>query len=128
MKYLDIQKNPTQQKCPECKVILSRQEFKDLTLAWDKASFRVDIKDVSELKTINKNNLDQYGDAKGDFYVVLLNGSKLCFKLEKIKTVEALKEAIKQQTNVENSKQKLIHRGVELQVSYIKKTYVYIFC
>lgn len=114
MKHLDIQKNPTQQKCPECKAILSRQEFKDLNLAWDKASFRVDI---SELNTINKNNLHQYGDAEGDFYVVLLNGTKLNFKLENIKTVEALKEAIKKQTNVENSKQKLIHKGVELQVS-----------
>ena len=49
--------------------------------------------------------------------MVLLNGTKLNFKLEKIKTVEALKEAIKKQTNVENGKQKLIHKGVELQVS-----------
>src|ERR1043165_6420664 len=110
MKNLDIKDNPTQ-KCPECKVTLTRQEFKDLNLAWDKASFRVYyVKD--KLKTINKNGLEQNGDAKGDFYVVLLNGTKLNFKLEKIQTVEALKKAIEKQTNVEVSKQKLIYKGV----------------
>ncbi|RIA95138.1 hypothetical protein C1645_872984 [Glomus cerebriforme] len=117
MKRLDVQKpNPTQQKCPECNAVLSRQEIKDLNLAWEKASFRVDIENVLELKLNNKNNLDHNGEiTEGDFYVILLNGTKLNFKLEKIKTVEALKEAIKKQTNVENSKQKLIHKGVELQ-------------
>jgi hypothetical protein len=50
--------------------------------------------------------------------VILLNGTKLNFKLENIKTVEALKEAIKRQTNIENGKQKLIHKGVELEVCY----------
>jgi len=57
--------------------------------------------------------------ATGDFYVVLLNGTKLKFRLENIKSVGALKEAIKVQTKVEPNKQKLIHKGVELQVSLL---------
>jgi hypothetical protein len=42
----------------------------------------------------------------------------LKFRLENIKSVGALKEAIKTQTKVEPNKQKLIHKGVELQVSW----------
>lgn len=66
-------------------------------------------------------------NAKGDFYVILLNGTKLNFKLENIKTVEALKEAIKQQTNIENGKQKLIHKGVELEVCYYMDSIKFFF-
>ncbi|CAB4475439.1 hypothetical protein RhiirA5_401259 [Rhizophagus irregularis] len=112
IKKIDVQQS--NQKCPECDATLTRQEVKDLYLAWEKSPFRVVIENVLELKLKNENNLNS--NAKGDFYVILLNGTKLNFKLENIKTVEALKEAIKQQTNIENGKQKLIHKGVELEI------------
>ncbi len=69
----------------------------------------------------NKNNLNQNGEinaAKGNIYVILLNGTKLNFKLEDLKTVADLKEAIEKQTKVRVNKQKLSYKGVELQVSY----------
>lgn len=118
IKKIDVQQS--NQKCPECDATLTRQEVKDLNLAWEKSPFRVDIENVLELKLKNKNNLNsnEINSAKGEFYVILLNGTKLNFKLENIKTVEALKEAIKKQTNIENGKQKLIHKGVELEVCY----------
>ncbi|RIA95137.1 hypothetical protein C1645_872983 [Glomus cerebriforme] len=124
--YFNVQNsNQTQQKCPECEVIISKQDVKELNQAWEKALFRINLKNISALKTKNKNNLDQNGEinkATGDFYVVLLNGAKLSFKLEEIKTVMELKEAIEKQTKVRMSKQKLIHKGVELQISSIQGT------
>ncbi|GBB99893.1 hypothetical protein RclHR1_03670013 [Rhizophagus clarus] len=118
IKKLNAQQSNQNQKCPECEAILTRQEIKDLNLTWEKSPFRVDIENILELKSNNNNNLSSNNvidDLKGDFYVILLNGTKLNFKLENIKTVEALKEAIKKQTNIENGKQKLIHKGVELE-------------
>jgi hypothetical protein len=51
--------------------------------------------------------------------VILLNGTKLNFKLEDFNTVAELKEAIEKQTKVRINKQKLSYKGVELKVSYI---------
>ncbi|CAG8685872.1 hypothetical protein RhiirA5_421732 [Rhizophagus irregularis] len=110
--YFDVQKaDQTPQKCPECEVIISKQEVKDLNLAWEKALFRINL-------TKNKNNLNQNGEintAKGNIYVILLNGTKLNFKLEDLNTVADLKEAIEKQTKVRFNKQKLSYKGVELQ-------------
>jgi hypothetical protein len=115
--YFDVQKSDQAlQKCPECEVIISKQEVKDLILAWEKALFRINIKN----KKI-KNNVNQNGEnntAKGNIYVILLNGTKLNFKLEDLNTVADLKEAIEKQTKVRINKQKLSYKGVELQVSY----------
>ncbi|GBB96373.1 hypothetical protein RclHR1_02740004 [Rhizophagus clarus] len=110
--YFDVQKlDQTLQKCPECEVIISKQEVKDLNLAWEKALFRINL-----MK--NKNNNSQNGEsniAKGNIYVILLNGTKLNFKLEDLNTVADLKEAIEKQTKVRVNKQKLSYKGVELQ-------------
>src|SRR3954451_3311570 len=110
------------QQCPECKTNLNAKEIKDLNIAWEKAPFRIDIENISQLhsqkNSTQNGEVDGHGNSTtGDFYVVLLNGTKLKFRLENVKSVGALKEAIKTQTKVEPNKQKLIHKGVELQVS-----------
>ncbi|CAI2171509.1 10817_t:CDS:2 [Funneliformis geosporum] len=116
--YLCIQKlKETQQTCPECEENISIEEFEDLNLAWEKAPFRIHIEKISEPEPTTQNI--QYGqngnNLKGEFYIVLLNGTKLQFSLENIKNVLSLKEAIYKQTNIEIDKQKLIYKGVELQ-------------
>ncbi|CAB4437791.1 unnamed protein product [Rhizophagus irregularis] len=107
-------------QCPECKMNLEAKEIKDLNVAWEKASFRIDVDNISQshsqINPARNGEVDGHGNATtGDFYVVLLNGTKLKFRLEHIRSVGALKEAIKAQTKVETNKQKLIHKGVELQ-------------
>ncbi|CAG8564877.1 16237_t:CDS:2 [Funneliformis caledonium] len=105
---LDVKKSKL--ICPECKGHLSDQEIKKLNLAWENAPFKIDPWKFSTItQRDNLNNLE-----KGEFFVVLLNGTKLQFRLDKIKTVVALKEAIEEQTNVEVKKQRLIYKDVEL--------------
>ncbi|GES88827.1 hypothetical protein RCL_jg16577.t1 [Rhizophagus clarus] len=116
VKYFDVQ--TAQQKCPECEASVSKHEVKELNLAWEKALFRISLKNHLESKTKNKNNPDQNGEnntAKGNIYVILLNGTKLTFKLEDLNTVADLKEAIEKQTKVRINKQKLSYKGVELK-------------
>ncbi|KAF0377382.1 tellurium resistance protein terz-like [Gigaspora margarita] len=104
--------------CPECSVSLSQKEIRDLNDSWEKAPFRIDIENISHITSSSSNESNEVnvntGAATGNFYVVLLNGEKLTFQLENIKTVYSLREAIKGKTNVEISKQKLIHKGKEL--------------
>ncbi|CAG8848258.1 14185_t:CDS:2, partial [Racocetra persica] len=106
--------------CPECSVSLSQKEIRDLTDSWEKASFRIDIENISQITSSSSSEPTEVNAnaeaTTGDFYVVLLNGEKLTFQLENIKTVLGLREAIKSKTNVEISKQKLIHKGKELNV------------
>ncbi|CAG8460819.1 17373_t:CDS:10 [Acaulospora morrowiae] len=105
-------------QCPECQAVLTQKEIRDLNNSWEKAPFRIDIENISQIKSSNSKNdseLSVSGNATaGSFYVVLLNGQKMKFELENLKTVIALKEALKVQTGVEVSKQKLIHKGVEM--------------
>lgn len=119
--HLQGQKNPSSRQCPECSVLLTQKEVRDLNQAWEKAPFRIDIENISQIKASNSRNNNEInvnGNATaGDFYVVLLNGQKVKLRLENIKTVVALKDAVKKQTGVEVSKQKLIHKGTELNVS-----------
>ncbi|CAG8569892.1 1670_t:CDS:2 [Funneliformis caledonium] len=114
-----INTKDAQKQCPECKSNISAKELENLNILWEKAPFRINIENISELhsqKISQNGEVDGHGNATaGDFYVVLLNGTKLKFRLETIKTVGALKEAIKGQTKIETNKQKLIHKGVELQ-------------
>ncbi|CAI2176858.1 16557_t:CDS:2, partial [Funneliformis geosporum] len=106
---LDVKKsNKIQPICPECKGHLTDQEIKKLNLAWENAPFKIDLWKSST--NTPKDNLK----INLEFYVVLLNGTKLQFRLDQIKTVVALKEAIEKQTNVEVKKQRLIYKEVEL--------------
>ncbi|CAG8707966.1 6567_t:CDS:2, partial [Funneliformis mosseae] len=115
IEHLCVQKqNEAQQTCPECEAILSIEEFEDLDLAWEKAPFRIHIEKISEPEPTTEYTQNG-NDLKGDFYIVLLNGTKLKFGLESIKNVLSLKEAINKQTTIEIDKQKLIYKGVELQ-------------
>ncbi|CAG8641075.1 3583_t:CDS:2, partial [Cetraspora pellucida] len=120
VKHLEFQPVST---CPECSASLSQKEIRDLTDSWEKASFRIDIENISQITSSSNGEPNEVnanvGAATGDFYVVLLNGEKLTFQLESIKTVLSLREAIKSKTNVEVSKQKLIHNGKELNVCII---------
>ncbi|GBB99894.1 hypothetical protein RclHR1_03670014 [Rhizophagus clarus] len=127
VKYFDVQ--TAQQKCPECEASVSKHEVKELNLAWEKALFRISLKNHLESKTKNKNNPDQNGEnntAKGNIYVILLNGTKLTFKLEDLNTVADLKEAIEKQTKVRINKQKLSYKGVELKFKEKKIHYLII--
>ncbi|KAF0424509.1 tellurium resistance protein terz-like [Gigaspora margarita] len=79
----------TQHRCPICEVELTEQEVNNFCLFWDDAN-------------------------SGVFFVVLLNGKKITLKLSEITTVKALKYALKDATNIDIMKQKLIYNDMEL--------------
>ncbi|KAF0525876.1 tellurium resistance protein terz-like [Gigaspora margarita] len=94
--------------CPECNVILTQKEIDYLTSFWKRASFKLNIPDFSREEVIEVAN------ETGEFYVVLLNGQKYTFRLEKTRSVKALKIALMKETAIESRKQKLVFKGVEL--------------
>ncbi|CAG8534104.1 5674_t:CDS:2 [Paraglomus occultum] len=104
-------------ECPECKTAVSRDDFKQLTDAWEDASFKLDVSQigrqhlVANLKAANnKEEIVQ----KGDIYVVLLNGERIVIDYSVVSTVLALRQQIYAKNRIEIAKQKLVYNGVEL--------------
>ena len=65
----------TAKQCPECKTNLNANEIKELNVAWEKAPFRIDIENISQLHS--QKNSTQNGEVDGrgnsttgEFYVV----------------------------------------------------------
>jgi hypothetical protein len=124
-------------QCPECKSILDQKEFETIKISWEKASFKIDIDKIltsnNNNNNTNNNKINQNHIA-GNFFVVMLDGHKIQLKLENIKSVLDLKQAISSKTNIEISKQKLIFNEVELEVmiyitvmSFVIIIYIYIY-
>ncbi|CAH1763190.1 11664_t:CDS:2 [Entrophospora sp. SA101] len=105
--YLNASKT---NKCPECKALLNQKGIKRLNSNWENASFMIKVDSIS---TLNNPSNNQSGG--GYFYVVMMNGTVITLSLEKVKTVIGLKRAIKSETNLEISKQKLLYNGNELK-------------
>ncbi|CAG8607381.1 20943_t:CDS:2, partial [Dentiscutata erythropus] len=107
-------------KCPECPVQLTQSEINGFKIAWEKAPFKIDIgslfKNSRANNTNNNSSLNDPATQKGEFFVVLLSGDKYSLKLEDIQTVKILKAELTKKIKVDGSKQKLLHKGVELQV------------
>ncbi|CAG8655214.1 1090_t:CDS:2 [Acaulospora morrowiae] len=100
-----------QNKCPECGVELAEQEIHNHYLYWDKASFKIDIENVTQTYAELSGQNDINSE---DFYVVLLNGKKITLKIRDITTVKDLKYALRAEISVDITKQKLIYKDVEL--------------
>ncbi|PKY45294.1 hypothetical protein RhiirA4_401036 [Rhizophagus irregularis] len=115
VKNLDLTNtNQKSRKCPECPEKITAEELKLLTLAWDKAPFKIDVDSIGKVKqTQNTNAAD--GNIKGEIYVVLLNGQKCTFQYNQIKNIPVLRQEIRKKLNVDEGKQKLIFNGAELQ-------------
>ncbi|CAG8492944.1 4733_t:CDS:2 [Cetraspora pellucida] len=96
--------------CPQCNATLTQNELDSLKFTWDKAQILVKVPYANVLKNDNVIN-----EEKGEFYVVLLNGQKYPMRLEHVKTVRGLKQALMQKIEIETRKQKLIFEGVELK-------------
>ncbi|CAG8542208.1 4804_t:CDS:2, partial [Acaulospora colombiana] len=100
-----------QYKCPVCAVELTEQEINKFNLFWDKASFRIDLENISQtyadLSEQNEMNSE-------DFYVVRLNGTKITLKIRDITTIKDLKYSLRNKTSIDIAKQKLIFKDVEL--------------
>ncbi|CAG8631674.1 19917_t:CDS:2, partial [Racocetra fulgida] len=98
---------------------LSQSEINGFKIAWEKAPFKIDIESLfknSRAKNTDNNNLlNDPATQKGEFFVVLLSGDKYSLKLEEIQSVRALKAELTKRIKVDGSKQKLLHKGVELQ-------------
>ncbi|CAH1759653.1 722_t:CDS:2 [Entrophospora sp. SA101] len=109
--HLDTSKT---NQCPECKSSLSQKEVQNLILKWKKAPFKIDVEIVATLNPLNDPSKNQVTAASGYFYVIMINGHKIRFSLETIKTVIQLKRAIKSEINIQINKQKLIYNGNEL--------------
>ncbi|CAG8804928.1 33155_t:CDS:2 [Gigaspora margarita] len=104
----------TQHRCPICKVELTEQEVNNCCLFWDNSSFKIDIESLAQARA----ELSGPNDANsGVFFIVLLNEKKITLKLSKITTVKALKYAIKDASNIDIAKQKLIYNDMELNRS-----------
>ncbi|CAJ0764294.1 1835_t:CDS:2, partial [Entrophospora sp. SA101] len=112
-------------KCKNCNINKLSREFpkdvisgdckhipgiKRLNSNWENASFMIKVDSIS---TLNNPSNNQSGG--GYFYVVMMNGTVITLSLEKVKTVIGLKRAIKSETNLEISKQKLLYNGNELK-------------
>ena len=107
-------------KCPECSEKLNIDEKRLLSLAWDKAPFKIDVDSIGKVKTPqNIKAADGNNNAVGDIYIVLLNGQKCVLPFNQIKSIIMLRQEIKKKLNVDESKQKLIYNGSELQVIYL---------
>lgn len=120
--HLQKGNTPNETRCPECPAQLSQSEINGFKIAWEKAPFKIDIdslfKNSRANNTDNSNNLlNDPATQKGEFFVVLLSGDKYSLKLEEVQTVRALKAELTKRIKVDGSKQKLLHKGVELQVS-----------
>nr|CAG8434241.1 3395_t:CDS:2 [Entrophospora candida] len=104
-------------QCPECKNSLNQKEIEILNFSWDKASFKINIDNISAPNVINNKKQPNTSSINltGNFYVVMLDGHKIQLKLEKIKTVIALKQAISSEIKIEANKQKLIYNEVVLE-------------
>ncbi|CAG8541428.1 3135_t:CDS:2 [Funneliformis mosseae] len=110
---LNLKEKPV--KCPECNEKLNQEEIKFLTLAWDKAPFKIDVESIGNVRTPQTLTADGASNATGDIYIVLLNGQKSNIPFNQVKTVTALRKEIRQKLRVDEGKQKLIYNGVELQ-------------
>ncbi|CAG8501012.1 513_t:CDS:2 [Scutellospora calospora] len=111
---IDKVQNKQQAKCPECQSVINPQEMKALNLAWEKAPFKIDVESIGRVHPPIVQ-LPEGGSLKGDFYIVMLNGQKVTMKLEENKTVIALRGSVNKQLRVNQTKQKLIYRGKELE-------------
>jgi hypothetical protein len=119
VKNLDLTNTTSQKsrKCPECPEKISIEELRLLSLAWDKAPFKIDVDSIGKVRnTQNTNAAD--GNKTGEIYVVLLNGQKCTLQYNQIKNIIVLRQEIRKKLNVDEGKQKLIYNGVELQVIY----------
>ncbi|PKY49416.1 hypothetical protein RhiirA4_465397 [Rhizophagus irregularis] len=117
IKNLDLA-NITDQKirkCPECSEKLSVKELKLISLAWDKVSFKIDVGNIGKAKTTQNINAAYGNNNMEEIYIVLLNGQKCCFQYNQIKNIPMLRKEIRKKLDVDESKQKLIYNGVELQ-------------
>jgi hypothetical protein len=118
VKKLDLTNtaNKEVRKCPECPEKLNIDEKRLLSLAWDKAPFKIDVDNIGKVKTPQINNAADGNNKTGEIYIVLLNGQKCSLQLNQIKNIIVLRQEIKKKLNVDEGKQKLIYNGVELQV------------
>ena len=98
--------------CPECLEELSPEEEEFLLLSWNKALFKIDLDNIGKVKNPQKTS------AAGEIYIILLNGQKCTLQFNESKNIFALRKEIKNKLNIDESKQKLIYNGVELQVIY----------
>nr|CAG8447800.1 10547_t:CDS:2 [Entrophospora candida] len=104
------------QNCPECNQKLGPEELKAISLAWDKAPFKVDIDSIGSVVPTNQpSDTSQGAAATGVIYIASLDGTKRTFQIKDIKTIVALRGLIKNEFKVDPMKQKLIFNGKELQ-------------
>ncbi|CAJ0862678.1 6504_t:CDS:2 [Entrophospora sp. SA101] len=105
-------------QCPECKTSLNQKEIENVRFSWDQASFKIDINSINVIddnKKLPSTSFVNRTNLVGNFYVVMLDGHKIQLRLEKIKTILALKQAINSEIKIEVTKQKLIYNEVELE-------------
>ena len=96
-----------------------------MTVAWEDASFRLDVSKIGRQHLVA--NMKVAGDKeeivqKGNIYVVLLNGERIVIDYGVVSTVLALRQQIYAKNRIEIAKQKLVYNGVELMVSRIRNT------
>ncbi|CAB5384171.1 hypothetical protein RhiirA5_425570 [Rhizophagus irregularis] len=117
IKNLDLANTTDQKirKCPECSEKLSEKELRLISLAWDRVSFKIDVGNIGKAKTTQNINAADGNNNMEDIYVVLLNGQKCRFRYNQIKNIPMLRKEIRKKLDVDESKQKLIYNGVELQ-------------
>ncbi|CAG8678338.1 uncharacterized protein OCT59_008414 [Rhizophagus irregularis] len=117
IKNLDLANTTDQKirKCPECSEKLSEKELRLISLAWDRVSFKIDVGNIGKAKTTQSINAADGNNNMEDIYVVLLNGQKCRFRYNQIKNIPMLRKEIRKKLGVDESKQKLIYNGVELQ-------------
>ncbi|CAJ0629924.1 10545_t:CDS:2 [Entrophospora sp. SA101] len=102
------------QNCPECDQKLGPEELKAISLAWDKAPFKVDIDSIGSVVPTNQPSDNSQGAAAaGVIYIASLDGTKRTFQIKDIKTIVALRGLIKNEFKVDPMKQKLIFNGKE---------------
>nr|CAG8505788.1 3277_t:CDS:2 [Entrophospora candida] len=105
-------------QCPECRTSLNQKEIENVRFSWDQASFKIDINSINVIddnKKLPSTSFVNRTNLVGNFYVVMLDGHKIQLRLEKIKTILALKQAISSEIKIEVTKQKLIYNEVELE-------------
>ena len=96
-------------KCPECPEKLSIEEIKNLALALDETSCKID----------DTNTANGGDNMTGEIHVVFLNGQRFSLQFNQIKNILVLRQEIRKRLGIDECKQKLIFNGVELQVIHL---------
>src|SRR5438045_273960 len=117
IKKLDLTNTSNKEicECPECLEKLSPDEEEFLLLSWNKALFKIDLDNIGKVQ--NPQNISA-ADETGEIHIILLNGQKCNLQLNGDKTILTIRKEIKNELKIDESKQKLIYNGVELQVIY----------